>query len=63
MKRELTCGSRGEIQQVQSAVEHFVAEAHECEHIFLIIKSHDEILIRIEKFVGSFPLHCSSMIE
>lgn len=57
---ELTCWPSCEVQQIQSAVEHFIAKAHECEHILLIVKTHDEIFIWIEEFVGCFALHCWS---
>lgn len=53
----LTCWPGCEMEQVQSAVEHLIAEAHECEHILLIVETHDEILIWIEEFVGHFALH------
>lgn len=57
----LTCGSSGEMKQVQSTVEHFIAEAHKSQHIFLIVKAHDEIFIWIEKFMRCFSLHCGSV--
>lgn len=53
----LTCRSSSEVAQVQAAIEHFVAKAHERQNIFLVVKAHDEILVRIEKFVRSFSLH------
>lgn len=52
-----TCRSGGEVAQIQSAIEHFVAEAHERQNVFLVVEPHDEILIRIEEFVRGFALH------
>lgn len=47
----LTCRSIGEMQQIQSGVEHLIAKAHKCEHVLLIVQAHDEILVWIEEFV------------
>lgn len=56
----LTCWSIGEMQQIQSRIEHFIAEAHEGQNILLVIESHYEILIWIKEFVRGFSLHCGT---
>lgn len=53
----LTSWASGEIAQIQSAVEHFIAEAHEGQHVLLIVQAHHEILAWIEEFVRRFALH------
>lgn len=53
----LTCWTSGEVQQIETCIEHFIAEAHNGEHIFLIVQTKQEIFVRINEFVGGFACH------
>lgn len=53
---KLTCWPSCKIQQIQSAIKHFITKAHKCQNVFLIIQTHYEILIWIKEFVRSFSL-------